>query len=183
MRENEIKQIIQDWLEKWVIGFGLCPFAAKPYLNHQVRIVVFQGDKVDQLPGYIMEECKMLLATTPDEIDTTLIVCPDILSDFMEYWAFAGLLEEVMSLSGYEGIFQLATFHPEYRFEGSPKEDAANFTNRAPFPTFHLLREESLSKAIDGFPDIEGVPDKNIQRMRRMSLSLLKEQLSSWRKE
>jgi len=180
MSEALVKNSIKEWLEQWVIGFKLCPFAAKPYLEKKVRIVVYDGDVTSDLLEMILKECRLLLVTLPDEIETTLIVCPQILGEFQDYWEFTGLVEDAMAVSSYEGILQVATFHPEYLFADSEEGDPSNFTNRAPFPVFHLLREDSLTNAIDNFPDIDRVPGRNIKFMRSLSLSMLRDQLASW---
>lgn len=180
MNEFLVRQVTSEWLEQWVMGFNLCPFAARPYEEKRVRIKVFPGENLVDLKGFILEECKRLIATTSEELETTLVVSPLVLPDFLDYWDYVSFVEEEMALAGYEGILQLATFHPNYYFGDSRPEETSNFTNRSPFPVFHLLREISVSLAIDSHPDIESVPERNIQFMTDKSYEVLLTQLKEW---
>lgn len=182
MNEFLVRQVTSEWLEQWVLGFKLCPFAARPYQEQRVRIRVFSGQNLVDLKGFILEECKRLIATISEELETTLVVSPLVLSSFLEYWDYVSYVEDEMALAGYEGILQLATFHPDYYFGDSEPEDTANFTNRSPFPVFHLLREASVSHAIDGHPDIDSVPERNILFMSEKSYEALQTQLEDWQR-
>lgn len=162
------------------MGFNLCPFAARPYQDKRVRIKVFSGQNLVDLKGFLLEECKRLIATISEELETTLVVSPLVLTDFLEYWDYVGQVEDQMALAGYEGILQMATFHPGYYFGDSEPEDTSNFTNRSPFPVFHLLREASVSLAIDSHPDIDSVPERNIRFMSEKSYEALQAQLKDW---
>jgi len=182
MNEFLVRQVTTEWLEEWILGFNLCPFAAKPHREKKIRVKVFSGEDLVALKGFLLEECKRLIATTSDELETTLVVCPMVLPDFLDYWDYVSYFEDEMELAGYEGILQMASFHPEYYFGDSDPEDTANFTNRSPFPVFHFLREASVSAAVDSHPDIESVPERNIQFMSGKSYDLLQLQLKTWQR-
>lgn len=173
----------EGWIEKMVVGLGLCPFAALPFKNNQIRLVSFSGDDLVSLLELLKAECNYLLVADPDKIETTLIVIEDALGTFDEYLSFVTIAESLMDQIHLEGILQLATFHPDYRFGDSAGEnDPADFTNRSPFPMLHLLREESVSKAVDSYPDIDEVPQRNILRMQQLGTVKIQQMLADIKK-
>jgi hypothetical protein len=167
MTLNAIEET-NNWLENWVIRLNLCPFAKYPYENKQVRIVATEATDDDEIFRFVLNELDQLYQADPKEIETTLAVIENGLVTFDEYLDFLGLLEKVIAETGLEGSIQLASFHPDYCFEGEAEDDPANLTNRSPFPMFHLIREESLEKALQSYPDPQVIPERNIALLREM---------------
>lgn len=158
----------RQWLERFVIGLNLCPFAATPLRKGQVRFVVEMGNTEDALIRTLLQELAYLLDAPAAEVETSLIIHPNVLQDFADYNDFLGLADELLEEAGLDGILQIASFHPDYQFADVPADDPANYSNRAPFPLLHLLREDSLSFAIDHYPNPERIPEINIERLRAM---------------
>lgn len=158
----------QRWLERIVIGLNLCPFARAVVAKQQVRYVLSDATTPGALLETLGEELIRLRDTPATEIDTTLIVHPQVLTDFLDYNDFLddadGLVEEL----GLEGILQVASFHPRYQFAGTDPDDIGNFTNRAPWPTLHLLREDSVSRAVEAFPDPDAIVERNIATLEKL---------------
>ena len=155
--------LTRQWVRDVVVGCGFCPFAAHVYDRHLIRYRVAAAD--EDLEELVVEEAEWLDEHT--ETDTTLIIVPDRLDDFDTYLDELENVQAALDREDYEGIYQLASFHPEYRFEGSPENDVANYTNRSPFPMFHLLREESIDTALDHYKgDPEAIPERNIRFAR-----------------
>ena len=166
-----ITREVGDWLNNVVIGLNLCPFAAKPMRNRQVKTFISNAETEETLLQDILEQLLELESTTSEKIDTTLVVVPNMLSDFYDYNLFIDWIEALLRQQNWQGIFQLATFHPNYCFGGTEPEDAENLTNRSPYPIFHLLREDSMEKVLKHYPDPESIPDKNIERVESLSES------------
>lgn len=166
------KQVIEDvktWLEQVVIGLNLCPFAQKPHRQGAIHYHVFEGNDDKALLATIYQELEALEKTPIEERETSLLITPDYLSKFDDYNQFLGDVEWMLERAGWEGTFQVASFHPDYQFAGTLPDDAENLTNRSPYPIFHLLREESLAAAIERFPDTDEIPDTNIKCMNQLS--------------
>jgi uncharacterized protein len=169
MSQTNVLLMTESWLSGFVIKLGLCPFAAIPYQKGKIRITVYEEEyDQNQLSKKILEEARRLIAYTDDQLETTLVVIPVGLEDFMDYLEMTDLIESLFIKQGYEGVLQIATFHPHYRFADSLPDDPADYTNRSPFPMFHLLRENSISQAVDNYPDIENIPERNKILLRRM---------------
>lgn len=166
-----ITREVGDWLNDVVIGLNLCPFAAKPMRNRQIKTFVSHAETEETLLQDILEQLLELESTSSEKIDTTLVVVPNMLSDFYDYNLFIDWIEALLRQQNWRGIFQLATFHPNYCFGGTDPEDAENLTNRSPYPIFHLLREDSMEKVLKHYPDPESIPDKNIERVESLSES------------
>lgn len=164
-----ITREVGDWLNDVVIGLNLCPFAAKPMRNRQIKTFVSHAETEEALLQDILEQLLELESTSSETIDTTLVVVPNMLSDFYDYNLFIDWIEALLRQQNWQGIFQLATFHPNYCFGGTEPEDAENLTNRSPYPIFHLLREDSMEKVLKHYPDPESIPDKNIERVESLS--------------
>ena len=158
------------WLEKAVIGLNLCPFAKAVYVRDRVRLVVSQARHMDDLLDELDRELDLLVATPAEQIDTTLIIHPTLFPDFLDFNDFLEIAEGVLGEHQLEGVIQLASFHPRYQFEGTEPEDMGNYTNRAPYATLHLLREDSVEKAIEGLPDPDAIYRDNIQTLERLGL-------------
>ncbi len=165
------------WVEDFVLHYKLCPFAHQPVSKGLVRWVLFTGDDLRALADVFLAECALLGELSPAETETTLIVLESALQDFEDYLDYTAFLEEMLEAAGYEDLVQLATFHPAYRFEGEAAGDPSQYTNRSPFPMIHLLRVEQVARAVDSFPDIEGVPQRNIRVLREEGAGALDERL------
>lgn len=167
--KQEIAQQVNQWLNDVVIGLNLCPFAAKPQRNKQIKIFVSDAQQEEVLLEDILSQLLELDATPAEELETTLVVVPNMLGDFFDYNLFIDWVEALIKQQNWEGIFQLATFHPDYCFGGTEPEDAENLTNRSPYPVFHLIREESMEKVLKHYPNPEAIPDTNIARVESLT--------------
>ena len=159
------------WLERIVIGLNLCPFAKAVYVKDQVRFVLSDATTPEALVEQLAEELVLLRDTPAEQIDTTLIVHPQVLTDFLDYNDFLDNADAAIEALDLQGILQVASFHPDYQFDGVAADDASNYTNRAPFPTLHLLREESVERAVDAFPDPDVIVERNIQTLDRIGVA------------
>jgi len=158
------------WLERIVIGLNLCPFAKAVYVKDQVRFVLSDATTPEALVEQLAEELVLLRDTPAEQIDTTLIVHPQVLTDFLDYNDFLDNADAAIEALDLQGILQVASFHPDYQFEGVAANDASNYTNRAPFPTLHLLREDSVARAVDVYPDPDVIVERNIQTLDRIGV-------------
>ena len=156
------------WLERAVIGLNLCPFAKAVTVKDQVRFVLSDATTPEALLAQLGEELLFLRDADPEQVDTTLIVHPDVLRDFLDYNDFLGEADGLVESLELEGILQVASFHPDYHFADSDPDDVENYTNRSPYPTLHLLREDSVSKAVAAFPDPEVIVERNIATLRAL---------------
>ena len=154
-----------------MIGLNLCPFAKAVYVKQQVRFVLSDATTEEALLTGLGEELQRLQAVGPDETDTTLIVHPRVLTDFIDYNDFLDLVDGLIAELDLEGELQVASFHPAYRFADSDADEPGNCTNRAPYPTLHLLREASLDKAIEAYPDADVIVERNLKTMAKLGLS------------
>ncbi|AMF96567.1 DUF1415 domain-containing protein [Vibrio harveyi] len=166
---NAITEQVNQWLNDVVIGLNLCPFAAKPQRNKQIKIFVSEASQEEALLEDILLQLIELSNTEPEKLETTLVVVPNMLQDFWDYNFFIDWVEGLIKQQDWEGIFQVATFHPDYCFGGAEPEDDENLTNRSPYPVFHLIREESMEKVLKHYPDPESIPDTNIARVSALS--------------
>jgi uncharacterized protein len=140
------------WVDRAVIGLNLCPFAKAVQVRNQVRYVVSEATDVDALLAELHDEMDRLIAADAAVIDTTLLIHPLVLNDFPDYNEFLGAADELLGQLGYEGMLQVAGFHPQFQFAGTEADDVTNATNRSPYPTLHLLREDSVDRAVAAFP-------------------------------
>ena len=168
MNRDEVIAATRQWLEKAVIGLNLCPFAKSVYLKDQVRIVVSDAKHADGFLEDLDRELEFLSETDPAVVDTTLLIHPTLFGDFLDFDEIVAIAEEAVVEQGLEGVLQVASFHPRFQFEDSEPDDVENFTNRAPFPTLHLLREESVERAVAAFPDAEAIYERNIETMQKL---------------
>lgn len=160
----------REWLERAVIGLNLCPFAKAVYVKDQVRIVLSDATTPEALVEELAEELVLLRDTPAEQIDTTLIVHPQVLTDFLDYNDFLDNADAAIEALDLQGILQVASFHPDYQFDGVAADDASNYTNRAPYPTLHLLREDSVARAVDVYPDPDVIVERNIQTLDRIGV-------------
>ena len=168
MDDESVIAATREWLEKAVIGLNLCPFAKAVYVKNQVRIVVSSAKHLDGLLEDLDRELDFLAAASPDEVDTTLLSHPTLLPDFLDFNDFLQLVEAAVEEHELEGVIQVASFHPQFQFEGTEPDDMGNFTNRAPFPTLHLLREASITRAVAAFPEAETIFERNIETLEKL---------------
>ncbi|TZF90419.1 DUF1415 domain-containing protein [Cognatilysobacter lacus] len=158
------------WLERAVIGLNLCPFAKAVHVKQQVRFVLSDTREIDALRETLERELRLLADTPADVVDTTLIVHPHVLQDFLAYNDFLDVADMTVRMLGLEGEIQVASFHPQYVFAGEPADDPSNCTNRTPFPTLHLLRESSIDRAVAAYPDPDAIVERNVATMRRLGV-------------
>ncbi len=156
------------WLEHAVIGLNLCPFAKAPQVKGLVRYVVSHAQDPADLQADLMRELQHLARCPASELETTLLIHPQVLTDFNEYLDFLPAAEDVVADLELEGVLQVASFHPQYQFEGTRAEDISNATNRSPYPMLHLLREESIDRAVVAFPQAEAIYEANIATLERL---------------
>jgi hypothetical protein len=156
------------WLEEAVIGLNLCPFAKAVHAKGQIRYIVSDATDVQALQQALVEQLRDLALADPAEVDTTLLIHPQVLQDFDDFNQFLGIAEETVEALGLEGILQVANFHPQFQFADTEPDDITNATNRAPYPILHLLREESIDRAVEAFPEAEAIYEANIETMRRL---------------
>ncbi len=156
------------WLERAVIGLNLCPFAKAVHVKNQIRYVVSEVSTPDALCEVLLEELKLLADADPAETDTTLLIHPNVLNDFLDYNDFLDVADACVEELGLTGEIQVASFHPQYQFAGTDADDVTNFTNRSPYPTLHLLREVSVKRAVAAFPEASEIFAKNIVTMEKL---------------
>ena len=169
---TKIEQAVRNWVENIVVGLNLCPFAKKEMMKGSVRFIVSEADSEEKLLIDLHRELELL--TYDETIETTLLIHPRVLNDFHLYNQFLSLADALLEQLLLDGIFQIASFHPEYQFAATAKDDVTNFTNRSPYPILHILREESLDIAIDTYPDVDQIPSRNIHLMREMGANKMK---------
>jgi len=156
------------WLERAVIGLNLCPFAKAVHVRGQIRWVLSDVTTPEALLATLGEELLWLRDTRADDVDTTLLIHPQVLTDFLEYNDFLETADALVESLGLDGVLQVASFHPDYQFAGSAPDDVENFTNRSPYPTLHLLREDSVSRAVEAFPDPDVIVERNVETLRKL---------------
>ena len=159
------------WLERAVIGLNLCPFAKAVYIKQQVRFVVTAATTTDELLAELAQELTLLDQADPELISTTLLIHPQAMTDFLDYNDFLEAADAAVDALQLDGVLQVASFHPDYQFADTGPHDIGNYSNRAPFPTLHLLREESLDKAVAAFPDPESIFGTNLKTLEKLGLS------------
>ena len=179
MRVNDasILSHVQAWLKDIVIGLGLCPFAKPEFEAGRIHFAVLRQDTVQDCIAAIIAECELLDKTSDRE--TSLLIFPEGLDNFHDYLDVIDIAEAALTLKGYEGVYQIASFHPDYVFDGVEADDAANYTNRSPFPIIHILREASVEAALKGYPNPENIPVRNVALTRKMGLGAMQDLLAS----
>ena len=168
MIEEQVLEKTRHWLEAAVIGLNLCPFAKAVYVKNQVRLVVSKARHADDLLEELDRELDLLVATPASEIDTTLLIHPTLFGDFLDFNDFLEVAEGVVDEHELEGVIQLASFHPQFQFDGTELEDISNYTNRAPFAILHLLREGSVERALEAFPQANAIFEANIATLEKL---------------
>ncbi|WP_144138047.1 DUF1415 domain-containing protein [Paraburkholderia sp. BCC1884] len=161
----------RHWLTEAVIGLNLCPFAKAVHVKGQIRYAVSDAADMEGALTDLETELQMLIAADSEALDTTLLILPQALGDFLDYNDCLFFADRMLKQLRLEGIVQIASFHPRYQFEDSAPDDIENYTNRAPYPILHLLREDSIERAVQAFPDAEDIYERNQQTLRRIGLA------------
>lgn len=172
-KKNLVIAATTEWLEKIVIGLNLCPFAKAVHVKHQIRYVVSTAISRDALKADLKSELRLLVAADSEQIESTLLIHPDVLTNFIDYNEFLSVCDSAIEELELDGIIQVASFHPQYHFADTEVDDVTNYTNRSPYPTLHLLREESVTQALDSFPDAAEIYEKNIATLRKLGKAKL----------
>ena len=163
----------RHWLDSVVITHNLCPFAQRPFQEERVRFMVTDSARPEFLLEDLLHELKHLREQPVESLETTLLIHPGTLENFHDYNDFLDLVDELLAQEGFEGEFQIASFHPDYQFADTQFDDAENYTNRSPWPMLHILREASLEAAIAVHPDVGGIPERNIALMEELGAEAL----------
>jgi len=165
---DEVIAATREWLEKAVIGLNLCPFAKAVHAGNQIRYAVSDAQTPEALLADLVRELQMLAAPDRTDVETTLLIHPRVLVDFVDYNDFLDIADAAVEELGFAGTIQVASFHPQYRFADTEPDAIENFSNRSPYPMLHLLREESVERAIAAFPDVARIPERNIETLRNI---------------
>lgn len=168
---DEVVASTRAWIERAVIGLNLCPFAKAVYEKDQVRYAVSDAKAVGALRDDLAQELRTLVQAVPAAIDTTLLIHPDVLTEFDDYNAFLEIADATVTALGLAGVLQVASFHPGYQFAGTTPDDVTNNTNRSPYPMLHLLREASMDRAVAAVPEARMIYQRNIETMRRLGVA------------
>ena len=156
------------WVKRAVVGLNLCPFAKAPMVKGQVRYVMCEARDTQALLDTLCAEMQALAAADPEQAETTLVVHPNVLADFIEFNEFLDLTDAALGELGFDGVLQVASFHPQYQFAGTQADDVSNATNRSPYPTLHLLREDSIDRAVAAFPEADAIFETNIATLEAL---------------
>lgn len=168
LNTNTVSEHTKQWLEKAVIGLNLCPFAKAPHVKNLVRIVVSEARHLDGFLEDLDRELQLLGNTPASELETTLLIHLTLFPDFETFNQMLEIADDAVVENELEGIVQIAPFHPDFQFEGTEADDISNYTNRSPYPTLHLIREDSIAKAAEAFPDSSAIFDRNIALLEKM---------------
>jgi len=158
------------WLERAVIGLNLCPFAKAPHVKGQIHYAVSEAKGLEGLRDELIEKLRALAASDAEARDTTLLMAPCCLQDFVAFNDFLDEADGVLQELDLEGEFQVASFHPEFQFAGTEPDDITNYTNRSPYPTLHLIREASIDRAVEAFPEAETIYEANMATLKKLDL-------------
>lgn len=165
---DEIIAATKRWLEVAVIGLNLCPFAKAVHVKDQIRYVVSDARDAETLANELVQALEALAEANPEKIDTTLLIVPYFLDDFLDFNDFLDVADGIVEEIELDGILQVAPFHPRFQFEDTDIDDITNYTNRSPFPILHLLREDSVTRAIEAFPDELEIAENNMETLRKL---------------
>ncbi|WP_432454277.1 MULTISPECIES: DUF1415 domain-containing protein [unclassified Agarivorans] len=169
---SAIQQQTHQWLQSFVVKYNICPFAKREVERGSIRYKIVDSDDIEAQLATLLEECQIL--DTQPEIETTLFIIPQ-LSDFYDYLDFVDWSEGLLGEQGYNGVYQVASFHPDYCFANASKDDPSNYTNRSPYPMLHLIREQTITRLSRLHPDPEGIPETNIKLTQQLGLEALKQ--------
>jgi hypothetical protein len=169
MNTLEIADTVR-WLERAVIGLNLCPFAKAPHVKGQIHYVVSQAKGLEGLRDELIEQLQAMAALPADARETVLLIVPQMLHDFLEFNDFLDEADGVLQELDMDGEFQVASFHPHFQFADTEPDDITNFTNRSPYPTLHLLREDSIDRAVEAFPEAETIYETNMATLEKLGI-------------
>jgi hypothetical protein len=175
--DDRIVRSVRRWVESVVVGLNLCPFAKRELVKNRVRFVVTKATSEGPLLAALEEELELL--SNEASVETTLLIHPDVLQDFYAYNQFLNSADALLQQMKLEGVYQIASFHPDYQFAGTEQDDVENYTNRSPYPMLHLIREESLERAIASYPDVDNIPEQNRKLMESLGEIKMKELLGA----
>ncbi len=167
---NDITASTQRWLELAVIGLNLCPFAKAEHVHGRIRYCVSDATEPSALLLQLEQEIIYLLAQEPSKVETTLLIVPQMLADFLDYNDFLDEADAMLEHADPDAQLQIASFHPQYQFGGTQVDDMENYTNRSPYPMLHLLREDSVERAVESFPDAASIYERNIATLKKLGL-------------
>lgn len=173
--DEQMLSLTVRWLERAVIGLNLCPFAKSVHVKGQIHYRLSHATQKQELLQVLQEELQALQATDPAVRDTTLLILADCFPDFLDFNDFLQDADDVLYTVGLDGTLQIASFHPRFQFAGTTEDDITNFTNRAPFPVLHLIREASIARAVEAFPDAEMIYEKNMRTLEDLGRAGWKE--------
>ncbi len=169
----------KSWIETFVIGLNICPFAGHPFREDRIRYQIEETESLEKLVETLMQELDFLQKNKSEDIETSILIHPNVLNDFLDYNDFLSVAEAVLKEMELEGEIQIASFHPDYQFAGEAKDAPSNYVTRSPFPMLHLIRESSVTKAIEMHPDIEQVPYDNIKKLNDLGIKRIKEMIQT----
>lgn len=181
MQTEQVIAVTRRWLQQVVVGLQLCPFASQPLQQDSIRYQVCDASDENAIYAALLTEFIDFLQLPAEQAETALFIVPQGLEQFEDYLDLLHAAEAGIDAVGLSGTLQLASFHPDYRFAGSRADDAANYSNRSPWPMFHLLRESLLEQALADYPQPEKIPERNIRRLRKLGLQHMQQQLAACR--
>jgi hypothetical protein len=164
----EVERQTRAWVEQAVVGLNLCPFAKAPMAKGQIRYVVSETTDPRVLLDELGAQMTALVAADPSEVETTLLIHPNALVDFLDFNDFLEAADAALEELGFDGVLQIASFHPDYQFDGTEPDDPGNASNRSPYPTLHLLREASVDRAVEAFPEAEAIFENNLRTLEAL---------------
>lgn len=168
VEDQPIINATRHWLTQAVIGLNLCPFAKAPYIKQQLRFCVSHARHLDDFLELLDDELQLLANTPARDIETSLIIEPNLFQDFQDFNDLLDLTDQIITEHHLDGIIQIAPFHPQFQFADAPADDITNYTNRSPYPTLHLIRESSIERAVEAMGDTSTIFERNKQLLRRM---------------
>lgn len=177
VNHENIISTVKNWLENIVIDLNLCPFAKRELIKNTIRFQVSDAKNEESLLECLSQQLSLI--TLDRDIETTLLIHPWVLTHFDDYNQFLNLADELIKEQGLEGVIQVASFHPDYQFAGTSPSDAENYSNKSPYPILHLLREDSLERAIETYPNIDTIPQDNINKLNHLGARTLQHKLKS----
>ena len=175
--QAEVKRKTIRWIKDFVVGLNLCPFARPLLASDALRVTVCEATDDEGVAQALLDELELIEKVSEAEIATTLVVFPNALQGFSAYLSFLDSAQQLLEEMDLVGVLQLASFHPNYQFAGEPEDSASHYTNRAPFPMIHLLREDMLTRGLDTFPNPEQIPEQNIQTLEDLGLDGIQQML------
>lgn len=166
LEHDKIIKPVRHWVETLVVGFNLCPFAKRELVNNRIRFSISEATTEQQLLNDLQTELSLL--THDETIETTLLIHPQVLQDFYDYNEFLDYADGLLVQMDLEGIYQIASFHPDYQFADTEADDVENYSNRSPYPLLHLIREQSLERAIANYPNSDLIPERNVELLKSL---------------